>query len=65
MIATFEAELQEVIPPKVWTQLRHAFVTIASQYGVSLQVKTEPTNVMEADRKYFEWVDEQDKWPGG
>jgi len=59
-----EAEPQEIIPPKVWFQLKHAFVSIAAQYGIRVQVREDPENVMALDRRYFEWIDEQDKWPG-
>ena len=48
-----------MIPPKVWAQLKHAFVTIGGTYGVRIQVADEPTNVMALEQRWFDWVEEQ------
>lgn len=60
MILRVEAEITDVIPPKVWGHLKHAFVAIAAQYGVRVQIANEYDNEMEADRRYFDWVGSQE-----
>jgi hypothetical protein len=59
VIISVRAEPTEMIPPKVWAQLKHLFVSQAALYGVRVQVSEEPSNVMDLEQRYFAWLDEQ------
>jgi hypothetical protein len=65
VICHFEAEPQEIIPPKVWFQLRAAFGHLAANYGIGLQVRFIEHSKDLADQKFLMWAFPDEGKPGG
>lgn len=59
MILSARCEPTEMVPPKVWAQLKHLFVSQAALYGVHLKISEDPVNLMALEARYFEWVEEE------
>lgn len=59
MIFDVKAEPSELIPPPAWLQLKQLIIAQGALYGIRIQIKDDPVNVLEADTRYFQWVDQQ------
>ncbi len=54
-----EFEGHEMVPPLLWDQCQRAIAAIVHGYGFSPKISTDYSQRMDAETRFFAWVDEQ------
>lgn len=65
MILTAKFEPRDMVPPKVWEQTRQALARVLDMYGFNVTIREDRQDELDANQRYWTWVEEERSKRGG